>query len=43
MFTYNDSVQIAQGLEKNKTIIGIHFSGNWGYVDSRGFIVVEKE
>ena len=41
LFNYEDSVILASKLEKNKTIFGIHFSGNNGFVDSLGFIVPE--
>lgn len=40
-FTYADSVAISSALEENKTIYGFHYAGNVGYVDSRGFLVVE--
>ncbi|KAL4456118.1 hypothetical protein ABPG74_014079 [Tetrahymena malaccensis] len=42
-FNYQDSVDIAAALEKNKTIYGFHFAGNVGYVDSRGFLIIEEE
>jgi len=41
LFNNEDTVILAQKLEKNKSIFGIHFSGNSGYVDSLGFIVPE--
>jgi len=34
-FPKDASTVIALALETNKTIYGFHFSGNWGYVDSR--------
>ena len=34
-FTYDESKSIAAGLENNHTIYGFHFTGNYGYVDSR--------
>lgn len=41
-FGYDDTVAISQSLEINKTIYGFHFAGNSGYVDSRQFLVPEK-
>eukprot|EP00825_Cyclidium_porcatum_P051720 TRINITY_DN95_c0_g5_i1.p1 TRINITY_DN95_c0_g5~~TRINITY_DN95_c0_g5_i1.p1 ORF type:complete len:602 (+),score=103.14 TRINITY_DN95_c0_g5_i1:192-1997(+) len=42
-FLAEHSIIIAKGLEKNKSIYGIHYQGNeCSYVDSRGFIVVDK-
>ncbi|EGR31140.1 leucine rich repeat protein [Ichthyophthirius multifiliis] len=38
---FENSKKIAEGLEKNKTIYGLHYSGNTGYIDSRGFLVLE--
>ena len=29
---------IAEGLKDNQTILGIHFAGNYGEVDTQGFI-----
>lgn len=40
-FTYIDSIAISAALVDNKTIYGFHFAGNAGYVDSRGFLIVE--
>lgn len=37
-----NAAKIADSLVKNKTIYGFHFSGNAGYVDSRGFLVVKE-
>ena len=34
LFNYEDTAILASKLEKNKTIYGIHFSGNNGHVDS---------
>lgn len=42
-FSLNDSIEISKALEDNHTIYGFHFSGNYGYVDSRGFLVVDKD
>lgn len=35
-------MEISKALEKNKTIYGFHFSGNYGYVDSRGFLIIDE-
>ncbi len=40
---YENSVKISEGLEKNQSIYGFHYAGNCGYVDSRGFLVINKE
>ncbi|EGR29347.1 leucine rich repeat protein [Ichthyophthirius multifiliis] len=42
-FNQEQSVKVAEALEKNQSIYGFHFSGNCGYVDSRGFLIVEDE
>lgn len=34
---------ILKGLKNNKTIYGIHFLGNKGYIDSRGFWIENIE
>ena len=34
---------IAEGLEPNKHIYGIHYRGNYGWVNSRGFLIVEEK
>lgn len=39
-FTLEESKIIAAGLENNHSIYGFHFVGNYGYVDSKGFLVV---
>lgn len=41
-FGLEDSLEIATALVKNKTIYGFHFSGNTGYVDSRGFLIINS-
>jgi arginine deiminase len=33
-FNFEDTVILAEKLEKNKTIYGIHYAGNHGYIDS---------
>lgn len=40
-FRYDECVQIAEGLKVNHTVYGFHFDGNYGYVDSEGFLLVE--
>jgi len=42
-FRLESSQKIAESLNKNKTIYGFHYSGNCGYVDSRGFLIVDEE
>ena len=27
----------------NKTIVGFHFLGNYGYMDNKGFLIVENK
>ena len=41
-FSEEESKTIGEGLEKNKKIYGFHFSGNYGYIDSKGFLKVEQ-
>lgn len=41
-FNVESSYKIAEALTKNKTIYGIHYSGNAGYIDSRGFLIVDE-
>ena len=44
-YNYIDFVQtkeLAISLEQNKSIYGIHFVGNAGYIDNRGFLVPEE-
>lgn len=42
-FNLESSQIIAKGLEKNKSIYGMHYQGNEGcYVDSRGFIAFDR-
>ena len=40
-FRYEECKEIAEGLKKNHTIYGFHFEGNYGYVDSEGFLVIK--
>ncbi|CAD8184428.1 unnamed protein product [Paramecium pentaurelia] len=37
--SYKITLNIAEGLKKNKTIIGFHYTGNSGYVDTKGFLI----
>lgn len=39
-FTKEESKEISDGLANNHSIYGFHFVGNYGYVDSRGFLIV---
>lgn len=41
-FSLEESKQIAEGLANNHTIYGFHFVGNFGHVDSRGFLVIDE-
>lgn len=41
-FTFKQSDKIAKALKKNRTIYGIHFTGNRGYIDSEDFQVCEE-
>lgn len=38
-FGLKDTQIIAEGLQHNKTIYGFHFTGNRGYVDTKGFLI----
>lgn len=42
-FTLQDCKAIAEAIAKNHTIYGFHFRGNYGWVDARGFLVVDSE
>jgi hypothetical protein len=42
-FGKQDTQSISDALNQNQTIYGIHFTGNYGFVDSRGFLVVNEE
>jgi len=33
---------ISDGLEPNKSLIGFHFKGNYGYINSKGFLIVAE-
>lgn len=34
---------IGEGLEPNKQIYGFHYRGNYGWVNSKGFLVLEEK
>ena len=39
-FSRDESKQISEGLVNNHSIYGFHFVGNYGHVDSRGFLII---
>jgi len=40
-FSEEESRLLAEGFRGNQIIYGLHFEGNFGYVNHRGFVVVE--
>lgn len=40
-FNLEDCIRIGESLNKNHTLYGFHFVGNYGYIDTRGFLVIE--
>lgn len=42
-FNKECSTLIAEGLDQNKHIYGIHFRGNYGYVNAKGFLILEDK
>lgn len=42
-FTLADCQKISEGLKQNHSIYGFHFMGNFGYVDSKGFLSLEDK
>ncbi|CAD8076826.1 unnamed protein product [Paramecium sonneborni] len=42
-FSLPDSQSISESLKENHTIYGFHFNGNFGYVDSKGFLIIQNE
>lgn len=40
-FWLEESQEIAEGLESNHSVYGFHFEGNYGYVDSEGFLQLD--
>ena len=41
-FSRDESKRISEGLAANQSIYGFHFVGNYGHVDSRGFLIVKE-
>lgn len=41
-FSEEESKMIGESLEKNHTIYGFHFGGNFGFIDSKGFYKGEE-
>lgn len=41
-FSFQDCNLIAEGLKQNHTVYGFHFAGNYGYVDTKGFLILEN-
>ena len=41
-FSHKESKQIAEALNENHTIHGFHFRGNYGHVDSKGFLRIPE-
>ena len=42
-FKEEESAIIADGLTANKNIYGIHFRGNYGYINSKGFLILKEK
>jgi len=42
-FRKDECSKIALGLKENNTVYGFHFEGNYGYVDTEGFLIVGDE
>ena len=41
-FAKDSACIIAKALENNHTLYGLHFQGNFGYIDAKGFLIVEE-
>ena len=41
LFTFKESMTIKNALDMNNTILGIHFLGHYGYVNSMAKITME--
>lgn len=41
-FSKEDSEIISRGLENNRTLYGLHFRGNYGYVNAKGFLILSE-
>lgn len=39
-FSLKESELIASGLQGNHQLYGFHYEGNWGYVNSKGFLII---
>lgn len=39
----NNTAIIAKGLETNHTLLGLHYFGNSGYIDPKGFLKVREK
>lgn len=42
-FNQVDCAFIAESIKANRTIYGFHFAGNYGYVDTKGFLILEND
>lgn len=42
-FNMEESRLIGEALNKNKKIYGFHFNGNYGYIDTKGFLKLENK
>ena len=40
-FRLEECQDISQGMISNNSIFGMHFEGNFGYIDSEGFLVLD--
>ena len=41
-FTKSAAITISKALEQNHTLYGLHFQGNVGYIDPKGFLVIPE-
>ncbi|CAK90105.1 unnamed protein product (macronuclear) [Paramecium tetraurelia] len=41
-FTFSDCTIISEALKQNHSIYGFHFRGNFGFVDSKGFLIIDS-
>lgn len=41
-FTINETKMIAEGLKNNHDLLGLHYLGNEGFLDSQGFLIASK-
>ena len=42
-FSLADCESISEFLKSNHSIYGFHFSGNFGFIDSKGFLVIQND